>query len=264
MATKRKLTQPDSVGSIDYDALLSHYESSKPADQKPEGAGLMRTMGDMAIKGAQGVVGLGASAVGLGNIVTGGLLARHGCSWVRSTRTNATMGEYRSSAQKESDAKVQNAQGFVDTVGQAVTEPRFLAGSLMQSLPGILAMGGMQGAVARSIAGKAALSTTEGALAATGKAGDEAIKAALSTTKGAEAAKAAISANETRLIAIGAGSEGGQTAGVSRRGRLLAGRSWARRWRDDGNRGAGAGKLIVRNQIFTGTGGQSGTMLSRR
>jgi len=42
----------------------------------PKSAGLLRTAGDIALKGAQGVVGLGESVVGLADLATGGYAGR--------------------------------------------------------------------------------------------------------------------------------------------------------------------------------------------
>jgi hypothetical protein len=86
-----------------------------PAPPKPPGA--LRTIADMGIKGAQGVVDLGQSVVGAASLATGGVAGKA----LRSVgydpaRTNQILGEYLSPAQREAEANVQGADGFVDTL----------------------------------------------------------------------------------------------------------------------------------------------------
>jgi hypothetical protein len=204
-------------------------DAPKPAapPPEPEQAGVGRTLADVAIKGAQGVVGLGQSAVGLGNIATGGLVGK-GMQAIGydPDQTNAVMGEFLSDSQKRSDKAVEDATGFVDTTIAAVKNPRFILGSLAQSAPGILAMGAAESAVAARIAAKAALGTAEGATAAAGLTGTKAIDAALATKAGNEAASAAVNAAAGRLVGVGAVAEGAQAAGQIADQAQRAGRSY--------------------------------------
>ncbi len=246
-----------------YDEFLNSLDAG--LEDAPKPAGVFRTAGDMGLKLAQGAVDLGASAVGLGNIATGGLVGQ-GMDAIGydPKQTNEFIGGYLSDAQKASDKKVQNAQGFVGTLAEAVTEPRFLAGAVTQSIPGLLAMGGIQKAAATALAGKAALATTEGAAAAAGKTGAQAIEAALATDVGGVAGRNAIDAASTRLMAIGAGTEGAQTAGSIAQEAQHAGRHWTdyapaavAAGVGTGAIGYGAGKLMgdAGTKFFTGAGG---------
>jgi len=183
------------------DVLANRYGADKftvmeAIGYKPE-AGVFRTAGDMAVKGAQGVVDLGQSVVGLASLATGGKAGEA----MRSIgydpeRTNKTLGEFLSTAQQVSENKVQSADGFVNTVATALQNPRAIAGSVAESMPGMFAAGAGSSFMARSIAAKAA-----------------APFGGLTTAKGAAAAKAAVDAAANRLMWAGAAGEGAQTAG---------------------------------------------------
>ena len=166
-------------------------------DAGPEGAGFWRTAGDLALKGAQGVVDIGQAAVGLGSLATGGLVGK-GMRAIGydPEATNAAIGEYLSPAQKEADAAVARASGFVDSLIALARNPRAIGGQIAESLPGLFAMGGIQAAVAKQIALKAA-----------------APLGGLATDAGAAAAKAAVENAAGRLMWVGGAAEGGQQAG---------------------------------------------------
>jgi hypothetical protein len=191
----------------------------QPKQASPEGTSGLRWAGDMGIKTAQGIVDLGSSAVGLGSLVTGGLLGK-GMRAIGydPQRTNEMLGEYLSDAQKAADKKVAEADGFFDTIGQSIANPRSILGGIAQSAPGMLGAMGITRAVAGKLAANAALATAEGRAAsqaamAAGNSGENAIAAALNTAAGKEAAEKALEASATRLLATGAATEGAQTAG---------------------------------------------------
>lgn len=138
---------------------------------------------------------------------------------------------YLSDSQRAADDKVAKAEGFVDTLGAALQNPRAILGTVAQSAPGMVAGMGVQAGVARAIAARAALATTEGAAAsaaqlAAGKGAAEATKAALATTTGKAAATKAVDAAGTRLIALGAATEGAQSAGQIADGAQAKGRDY--------------------------------------
>lgn len=190
------------------------------AAQSGEGAGVLRSAGDLGIKVAQGVVDLGSAVVGISSLATGGLVGK-GMRAIGydPERTNRVLGEYLSDSQKASDQEVAQADGFVDTVATSLANPRAISGAIAQSAPGMLAGMGVSGALAHGIRVKAALRTAEGARAgaaqlAAGKTAADAAKAALATPAGASAASAATKAATGRLIGAGAATEGAQTAGM--------------------------------------------------
>lgn len=272
MTTKKP--QPDylsaNYGSPNVDAADAFIDSLKPPAPPKKPAGVLRTAGDLAIKGAQGVVDLGAGVVGLGSLATGGAVGEG----MRELgydpkRTNEILGEYLSDSQKEADEAVSNADGFVDAIVKGVQNPRSIAGGIAQSAPGMLGGMGVSGAVARRVALKAALNTTEGAAVsaaelAAGRTAAQAAEAALRTGAGKEAASAALNASATKLIAVGAGTEGAQSAGNIADEAQAAGRSW-----DDyalpalaagagtAAIGVGAGKLLGDSATELATGARS-------
>ena len=253
---------------------LSKRLGYEPPAAPTESAGVFRTLGDLGIKGAQGVVDLGASVVGMGNMLSGGLVGQ-GMDAIGydPKRTNASMGEYLSTAQKAADQRVQDAQGFWGTLGQAVTEPRFIAGSVAQSVPGMLGIGAMQSAAAGVIAGRAALATAEGAAAAVGKTGTTAMQAALATRAGQSAAQTAVDAAGSKLMAIGAASEGAQSMGSIAQDAQQSGRAWSQyapgalaAGLGTGAIAFGAGKLMgdAGTEVFTGAHTKLGNSLPVR
>ena len=70
----------DVIHQVYYPAMdkmeLSKRLGYEPATAPTESAGVFRTLGDLGIKGAQGVVDLGASVVGMGNMLSGGLVGQ--------------------------------------------------------------------------------------------------------------------------------------------------------------------------------------------
>lgn len=167
-------------------------------------ADILHTVGDVAVKIGQGVVGVGQAAVGVGSLATGGLLGE-GMKAIgyKPDSLKATMESYLSDSQKASEAKVAQAQGFVDTLKTALTNPRSILGSVAESTPGMLAGMGAAGAAARGIGARAATTATEGMVG----------EAAVIKAVGEKAAQEAIQAASTRLMLTGASVEGGQTTG---------------------------------------------------
>ena len=175
---------------------LSDTEAPKPPP-KPESAGVLRTAGDIGVKTAQGAVDLGQSVVGLASLATGGAAGK-GMRAIGydPEATNQALGEYLSPAQREAEAKVASAEGLGDTVVTALQNPRAIMGSAVESLPAMLAGGGVASLAARRIALKAA-----------------APLGGLSTPAGAEAGAAAVDAAGPKLAWIAHGTEGAQSAG---------------------------------------------------
>jgi|GEM_PF-2322240 len=210
----------DEEGNTAYvDGILNAALSYKAPEPEKPAVGVMRTIGDTGIKVAQGVVDLGASAVGLGSLATGGKIGEGmRALGYDPKRTNEILGEYLSDSQKASDAKVAEADGFVDAIVAGVENPRSILGGIAQSLPGMLMGMGVSAALASKVAAKAALATVEGRAAAqaalaAGKSASQAAEAAVATTAGRTAATAAIESGGTKFLAAGAATEGAQSAG---------------------------------------------------
>lgn len=207
MATKKP--QPAYLSApaqdLNWDAAEAYLNQPASTQPEPSSSGVLRTAGDMTIKAAQGVIGIGESAVGLGSLATGGL-AGEGMRAIGydPKAAKAMLGEHLSDAQKSADAEVAKADGFVDTVLTALRNPRSIAGSVAESLPSTLMGMGITLSAARAIGTKAALAAAaeHGGLATA--AGQKA---------GAEATKAALEQATGKLMWIGSGVEGAQSAG---------------------------------------------------
>jgi adenine/guanine phosphoribosyltransferase-like PRPP-binding protein len=179
------------------DSYLDNLDNQPAPPPKPVSAGVMRTMADMGIKAAQGAVDLGQSVVGVGSLATGGLAGKA----MRAVgydpeRTNQALAEYLSPQQREAEQNVNDAKGFVDTLVAAAKNPRAVAGSVVESLPSMMGIGGVTNAVARRIALKAA-----------------APFGGITTEAGAKAAQEAIDAATNKLTWTSGAAEGAQSAG---------------------------------------------------
>lgn len=214
MASKNTY-QAQSQGTLTDDEFFARLDAvagvKQEAAEKPkESAGVLRTAGDLGLKAAQGVVGLGQAAIGLGNLATGGLVGKGmRRAGYDPERTNQAIGEYLSDSQKESDRKVQEADGFLGTAQAMLENPRSIIGGAAQSAPGMLLGGGMTSAVARRI----------GAAAAAPLGG-------LQTPAGQAAAKAAVEKAAGRLMLTGSSAEGAQAAGQIAEKAEREGRGW--------------------------------------
>lgn len=214
MASKNTY-QAQSQGTLTDDEFFARLDAvagvKQEAAEKPkESAGVLRTAGDLGLKAAQGVVGLGQAAIGLGSLATGGLVGKGmRRAGYDPERTNQAIGEYLSDSQKESDRKVQEADGFFGTAQAMLENPRSIIGGAAQSAPGMLLGGGITSAVARRI----------GAAAAAPLGG-------LQTPAGQAAAKAAVEKAAGRLMLTGSSAEGAQAAGQIAEKAEREGRGW--------------------------------------
>ncbi len=128
----------------------SGYLSDEEVYGTKPGRTVLGTAADIGVTAAKGVVGLGSAAVGLGNLATGGLVGR-GMDKLGydPTLTQNTLSDLYSDPQKEANAKVGSAEGFVGTVGAMVKNPSTIGHAIVETVPLMLAGGGV-GAVARN------------------------------------------------------------------------------------------------------------------
>lgn len=120
-----------------------------PFAAKPKASGLIRrTLGDGTAKLAQGVIGLGETAVGIADLATGGHAGRalEGIGY-RPEDTKEIIREYLSPEYREAEAEVGKAEGFIGTGVAMLENPSTIAGTVAESVP--LMLGG--GAVARGL-----------------------------------------------------------------------------------------------------------------
>lgn len=124
-----------------------------PAQIAPPSGMLRRVVGDTAVDLGKGVIDLGESAVGLADLATGGYAGK-GMDAIgfRPDEAREALGGLYSPERQAANAEVNDAKGFLPTVGAMLRNPSTIAGSVVESAPSMLAGGGL----ARSLAGKIA------------------------------------------------------------------------------------------------------------
>ena len=143
---RRKFTDADF-------AKLAHDDVENLAGIERTVAGTLRDVGVTAIKGA---VGLPNAAVGLVDILAGGRLGRGLDSiGVRFNDASKILDDWFSPAQQEANRKVQQAEGFLDTMSAAISNPSTIGVTVGESLPQ-MAAGGLIGRGILALAPKAA------------------------------------------------------------------------------------------------------------
>lgn len=101
---------------------------------------------DLAVSGAQGVVGLGESVVGLGDLATGwtghtpGQFLKDSVGYDPDA-TKQILGDLKSDAGKARDAIYQSTKGFTDTLLTLGSDPGMLADKIAESLAGTVGAG---------------------------------------------------------------------------------------------------------------------------
>lgn len=190
-------------------ALRQYWEAKYAPSELPKVDGEKRSWtqfgGDMALKAAQGVVGLGQAVVGLGDIATGGMIGQAAeAVGYEPKRANEILSGMQSDKQKRLDVTIGDAgrnkgviDGFVDTLGAIASNPSAIPGMVVESLPSMLAAGGgarklgemifktavkeatAAGATAEvaALAGRAAVERSAGALKWAAAAGEGALTA---------------------------------------------------------------------------------------
>ena len=169
---------------------------------------------DVGVDLATGVVGLGESAVGVGDILTLGGAGRalSGIGYDPKATKQWLAGFY-SEPRRQEEQDIDAADGFMDTLAAIGARPGALVGRIVQAAPGTLGAGAIGGAVARRIAATAAAEA----------------KAAGLTGVAAEAHIAGrIAENTGKIITAATGAEGAQAAGSIAEAGRQAGSDWTR------------------------------------
>lgn len=146
---------------------------------------------------AKGVVGLGQIATGAANLATGGAAGRGIRSTFGGDLTDVQnkISQGYSDARQDSDAAVQAADGFWNSVKAVATHPRTAIGGAVEALPSMLLPGGVAGKVSER-----ALAGAEGVAGATSRsyATKEALRAAdVAGNRASSATWAGMSATQT-------------------------------------------------------------------
>ena len=143
----------------------AYSPNDRPADAKP--ASTARRAADTGLALGRGIVAIPEAAVGVADIVTGGragkAVERLG---VRFKDAKQVLTDAQSAEQKAADAQVQQADGFLPTLGAMVRNPSTIVNAAAESVPSMLAGGALSrglvnrglGAITAGAAGEAAVS----------------------------------------------------------------------------------------------------------
>lgn len=215
-ATQQMIERQQRVGtSGELDAMAAADQSrvqfqNAPAQVVMRGVDFAR---DQAVSGAQGAIGFGESAVGLGDLATdwtgitpGGALEKIGYD---PQEAKAALGELKSDAGKARDAIYESTRGFTGTMLALQANPGLIADKISESLVGTVGAGAIGASVVRAALPKVAAAAEAAGL--TGAAAEKFISDRIAS------------------IAIGAsaGAEGAQGAGNLAETARQGGREWS-------------------------------------
>ena len=100
---------------------------------------LLGTVGDVAVTALKGAVGLPQSFVGLADLATGGYAGKGvQAIGIDFKRTQDILGELYSPAQQAANERVEEVDGFFNTLGAMVSNPSTIATTIGESLPQML------------------------------------------------------------------------------------------------------------------------------
>ncbi len=154
MAAKNAFDQFDNAPANAFDAFDDPATAPKPA-------GTLRRAADTALALGRGIVAVPETAVGISDLITGGrtgkAVERLG---VRFKDAKQVLTDFQSDEQKAADARVQQADGFLPTVGAMIENPSTIANAVAESAPSMLA----GGAVSRGLVNKGVNGITAGAV----------------------------------------------------------------------------------------------------
>ena len=144
------LSEAELLGKPAGDGYLSEAELfAAPSDDYlseaellGEGRTFLGTAGDIGVSAAKSVVGLGESAVGLGNLATFGALGKGMDAIGYDPKgTQSYLSSLYSAPQQAANARVAQADGFVDTAGAMLDNPSTIGHSIIESGAPMLAGG---------------------------------------------------------------------------------------------------------------------------
>lgn len=136
-----KATPATPEGIVDPFAPLPRPTQVAPA--KPEKSGVIRrVVGDTAVDLGKGVVDLGEAAVGAADLVSGGHAGKAlDAVGFDPDRAREAMGTLYSPERQQANQQVQDAHGFLPTLGAMLKNPSTIAGSVVESLPSMVGGG---------------------------------------------------------------------------------------------------------------------------
>ena len=129
-------------------------------DDAPPERTILGSIGDAGVSAAKGIVSAGETAVGLAGVPTFGLVGK-GLEKLGydPKATHKILDSAYSDAQQHANKEVEEAEGFVDTAGEMVTNPSTIVHGIIQNLPNMLSAGGVSRAILKK-GGEAMLKST--------------------------------------------------------------------------------------------------------
>ena len=117
------------------DSFLDRVESAKPkTKQKELGRTIGGTLGDIGVTGLKSAVGLAESGIGLADLATGGQAGKLAEDiGIRTQDTQNILDSMYSPAQQAASQNVEEAKGFVPTLGALAENPSVIATSIGES-----------------------------------------------------------------------------------------------------------------------------------
>lgn len=193
---------------FDEPQTVNRFDQFDTPPKPIESRGVGGFLKDTGLDVAKGVVGLGESVVGLGNLASFGMLGKVAeAVGYDPKQTSAFLSGLQSDARQQSDREVSETKGFWNTLGALGTHPDVLFGNIVESLPGTVGAGAVGGMLVKKLAATAATEAT--ALGLTEKAATDFI-----------ASK--VKEQTFKIAAAAGGAEGAQTAGsIAESGRNL-------------------------------------------
>ena len=123
------------------------WSQFKPA---PKGAGVISKIADVGLSIAKGVIGVPEAAVGLADIVSGGAAGKAvENAGVRFKDAKQVLTDWQSDDLKGKQQEFQQADGVVDKLGVALSNPSLIANAVAESVP----LMGAGGVAARGVLG---------------------------------------------------------------------------------------------------------------
>lgn len=135
--------------------FASHYNIDlTPVDKSS--STLRRAIGDTAVSLGKGIVGVGETAIGAADLLTGGQVGKalEDYADYNPKQAKGFLDEQYTNEQKEANRKVQEAEGFIPTLAESIKNPSTILQTTVESAPSMLA----GGAVARGLGAVSKLS----------------------------------------------------------------------------------------------------------
>lgn len=220
----------ESVPVSEIQTALQRQFPARPVPHEEGSSVLRRAIADPAISALKGAVGLPESLVGLADIPTGGLIGKALESiGYKPKEAKKTLDSWYSPEQQEANRKVQEVEGFTETLKTSLQNPSTIVHSVIESAPSMIGGGAIGRGALRAV--PRISSAIAGAI------GEGAISAGQTEEQARQESKTGTTTAGQSLIAAGSGALtglfgviGGKLAsrlGISDVDTLLAGGSLA-------------------------------------